>query len=87
MRKEIVHINRALPVSGHPPMYNFHRYFARKQSTVMAEYIDHYSNPGDIVLDPFCGSGVHVIEAVRLGRKGFGIDLNPQSIFLSSNTI
>ena len=32
------------------------------------------SNPGDIVLDPFCGSGVVVRTAAELGRHGVGVD-------------
>ncbi len=33
------------------------------------------SNPGDIILDPFCGSGTTGVVAVRYGRKFIGIDL------------
>ncbi len=32
------------------------------------------SNPGDVVLDPFCGSGTTGVVAVRYGRKFIGID-------------
>ena len=85
--RKIKHINRALPTKGHPQMYNFHRFFARKQSDVISEYVKHYLKPDGIFLDPFCGSGVHVIEAVKLGGIGIGIDLNPHAIFLSRNTI
>ncbi|HYH65427.1 MAG TPA: DNA methyltransferase [Urbifossiella sp.] len=31
-----------------------------------------------VVLDPFLGSGTTVAEAVRLGRRGIGCDLNPE---------
>lgn len=36
-----------------------------------------YSNPGDTVLTPFMGVGSEVYEAVRLGRRGVGIELKP----------
>ncbi len=36
-----------------------------------------FSRVGDIVLDPFVGSGVSVLEAALLGRRGWGIDINP----------
>ncbi len=35
------------------------------------------SNPGDIVLDPFVGSGTTAVAAARLGRRYVGIDLSP----------
>ncbi|MFW9990965.1 MAG: DNA methyltransferase [Candidatus Odinarchaeota archaeon] len=84
---EIEHINRALPTSGHSPMYVMHKYFARKQADVIREYIQFYSKEGEIVLDPFCGSGVMVGEALRSGRKAIGIDINPVSIFITKNTV
>ncbi|MHA2247407.1 MAG: DNA methyltransferase [Candidatus Hodarchaeales archaeon] len=85
--KKINSINEALPTSGHLPMYVMHKFFARKQEDVIREYIRTYSNKGDIVLDPFCGSGVMIGEALRLGRKAIGIDINPVSIFITKNTI
>ncbi|MFX1284464.1 MAG: DNA methyltransferase [Promethearchaeota archaeon] len=80
-------IDDALPTSGHLPMYVMHKFFARKQEDVIREYIQTYSNKGDIVLDPFCGSGVMIGEALRLERKTIGVDINPVSIFITRNTI
>ena len=34
------------------------------------------TNPGDVVLDPFCGSGTTGVMALRHGRSFIGIDLN-----------
>ncbi len=34
------------------------------------------SNPGDLVLDPFSGSGTTLAVAARLGREYFGIDIS-----------
>ena len=80
-------INAALPTSGHTPMYVMHKFFARKQEDVIREYIQTFSKKGDIVCDPFCGSGVMIGEAIRLRRKAIGIDINPVSIFITRNTL
>lgn len=39
-----------------------------------------YSNPGELVGDPFAGLGSTVLEAVRQGRRGYGSELNPVSV-------
>ncbi len=38
-----------------------------------------YSQPGDIVLDQFCGGGTTAVEAKLLGRRCIAIDINPAS--------
>jgi len=39
--------------------------------------------PGSFVADTMCGSGTTVVEAVLLGCRGLGLDLNPLSVFIS----
>ncbi|TDA29534.1 MAG: site-specific DNA-methyltransferase [Hadesarchaea archaeon] len=41
-----------------------------------------YSKPGEVVLDPFVGSGTTLIECKLLGRKGIGVDINPATVEL-----
>lgn len=36
-----------------------------------------WSNPGDIVFTPFMGIGSEVYQAVKMGRRGIGIELKP----------
>ncbi|MFQ6121122.1 MAG: DNA methyltransferase, partial [Methanosarcinales archaeon] len=67
-------------------MYLMHKYWARKPHNVVAEYIKKYSEEGEIVLDPFCGSGVTAIESLRLGRKVIAIDINPIATFITRMT-
>lgn len=45
------------------------------------------SCPGDIVLDPFCGSGTAGVVALRHGRSFAGIDLNPAYLDLARKRI
>lgn len=46
-----------------------------------------YTKEGDIVLDPFCGSGTTIIECKLLNRKGIGIDINEESLKLTKNRL
>lgn len=49
-------------------------------------YKDHSKDPdttGKVVLDPFMGGGTTVVEALRLGCKVVGIDLNPVAWFIA----
>jgi site-specific DNA-methyltransferase (adenine-specific) len=41
------------------------------------------SQPGDLVLDPFCGSGTTLVAAHLLGRRSLGIDSSKQAIALA----
>ena len=81
VESHIMHINSATSAQAHTSMYLMHKYWARKPHNVVADYIEHYSKKGEIVLDPFSGSGVTAIEALKHGRKAIAIDLN--SLFLS----
>jgi adenine-specific DNA methylase len=60
-----------------------HKYFARRPWNVFRELISHYTSPGEIVLDPFCGGGVTVVEALKLGRKVIGVDVNPLATYVT----
>lgn len=60
-----------------------HRYFARRPYSVFAGLIDHYSQPGDLILDPFCGGGVTIFEAMSSGRRAVGMDTNPLATFIA----
>lgn len=66
-----------------PPRYKMHKYWGRKPANVVSRYIEFFSRPGDVVLDPFMGSGVTVIEGARLQRRAMGFDLNPFAVHLT----
>ncbi len=46
-------------------------------------FIRLFTQPGDIVLDPFIGSGTTAVAAMQLARNYIGIDLNPEYIDVS----
>lgn len=63
--------------------YGFHSYFTTQPFNVVQKYIENFSRKGELVADPFVGSGVTAVESLRLGRKAFALDLNPFAVFLT----
>jgi 16S rRNA G966 N2-methylase RsmD len=66
--------------------FGFFPFFAKKPWPVVQEYIRHYTNHGDLVCDPFAGSGVTAVEALVLGRKTIAGDVNPVARFITQMT-
>ena len=62
--------------------FGVHGYFTKQTWNVVAEYIKNYSRPGDLVLDPFGGSGITAVESLMNDRRTIHIDLNPMSVFM-----
>ena len=58
-------------------------YIGKLKSQIAADLIQRYSRPGDLVADVFCGSGTVLLEALRLGRRVFGVDASPYAMVLS----
>lgn len=52
-------------------------HIAPLQLDVIERCIDLWSNPGDVVLTPFLGIGSEVYCAVKMGRRGVGMELKP----------
>lgn len=46
-----------------------------------------YSNPGDIILDPFLGSGTTVAACINLERQYIGIEISPDYVFAAEQRI
>src|SRR5436309_5351991 len=65
--------------------YGVHPYFTRRPANVVRSYVERYSQAGDVVLDPFGGTGVTAIEAFLLGRHAIQNDLNPFANFIAQN--
>lgn len=54
----------------------FYRYPARFGETFVREVVQNFSDPGDVVLDPFCGGGTTIVESLAWGRHALGSDLS-----------
>jgi len=50
---------------------------AKMLPAVAAHAIAHYTRPGDLVLDPMCGIGTTLVEALHLGRRAIGVEYEP----------
>ncbi len=57
-------------------------YPTQKPEALLERIIETSSNPGEVVLDPFCGCGTTIAAAQRLGRRWIGIDLTHLAITL-----
>lgn len=57
-------------------------YPTQKPVALLERIISASSNPGDIVLDPFCGCGTTIHAAQKLGRRWMGIDITPLAVNL-----
>ena len=68
-------------------IYALHKYWSKKPYNVVRHFILKYTDKGDIVLDPFCGSGISIIESLFTNRKAIGIDINPSAIFITKQTL
>jgi tRNA G10 N-methylase Trm11 len=49
--------------------------------------ITRYSEPGELVVDPMCGIGTTLVEAIHLGRRAIGVELEPQWVSLAARNI
>ena len=65
--------------------YLAHSYHTKVPPEAIRPFIEHYTKPGDIVLDPFCGSGMTGVAAALAGRRAILNDLSPAAIHLSWN--
>lgn len=63
------------------------RHICPLQLEVIQRCIELWSNPGDIVLDPFMGIGSSPYVAVRLGRRGTGIELKESYYVQAENNL
>jgi len=66
-------------------IYNMHTYWSKKPHDAIREYIRHYTKPGDLVLDPFSGSGGTALAALLEGRSAIAIDRSPAATFITKN--
>ena len=63
--------------------YRAHSYHTKVPVEGLTQLIKHYTDPGDVVLDPFCGSGQTGVAAVLTGRHAVLSDLSPAAVHIA----
>jgi hypothetical protein len=71
----------ASPIAG--LTHNFYRYPARFSPKLVRAAIDAFTEPGDLVLDPFVGGGTTLVESMVSGRHAIGADISSLATFVS----
>lgn len=67
------------------PVYNVHSYPTKVPPEAIEPFIAHHTRPGDLVLDPFAGSGMTGVAALRLNRRVILSDLAPAAAHIAWN--
>jgi DNA modification methylase len=65
------------------PLHRLHPYCARFPSEIVESILDRYSQPGDSVFDPFCGSGTTLVAGLAHKRRVIGSDIDTLAGMLS----
>lgn len=64
--------------------HGFHVYPARMHPEIAARLCQRFVAKDATVLDPFCGSGTVLVEAMAAGARSIGVDLNPLALRLAA---
>ncbi|QJD68038.1 site-specific DNA-methyltransferase [Xanthomonas campestris pv. badrii] len=62
-------------------------YPTQKPILLLERIIEISTDPGDFIVDPFCGSGTTLVAAAILGRRAFGIDTSREAVALANRRI
>ena len=63
--------------------HGFHSYTARIHPRIASSVIRDFAPRDGVVMDPFCGSGTVLVEAILAGHRAVGSDLNPLAVRLA----
>jgi DNA modification methylase len=63
--------------------HSFYRYPARFSPEFAASAIRLFSDPGDLIIDPFMGGGTTILEGFVAGRRVYGCDINSLALFIA----
>jgi len=64
-------------------LHSIHPYPAMFHFLLVRRFINELSSEGELILDPFCGSGVSAVEALINNRNYVGYDINPLAVLIA----
>lgn len=64
--------------TGHP---------TQKPLKLFESFVQDFTDPGDLILDPFCGSGTTLVAAKNLGRRAIGIEISEKYCEIASKRL
>ncbi|TKT82470.1 DNA methyltransferase [Aquamicrobium sp. LC103] len=76
---------RTVPGGRNTAFYMAHSYHTKVPPEAIRPFIEHFTKPGDVVLDPFAGSGMTGLAAALAGREAIVNDLSPVATHLAWN--
>ncbi len=79
-------IKNHLTFAGNPltrGRHKVHKYPAMLHPLLVDFLIEEYAKNDDIIFDPFCGSGVTLVQASVKNHESFGFDINPLSLLIA----
>jgi DNA modification methylase len=71
----------------HHPIYTAHSYHTKVPHQAVQKFIEHYTKPGDIVFDGFCGTGMVGIAAVLSGRCAIVSEISTVATYIAYNLL
>lgn len=88
-RRERKWINGARQLYDTPCLrrHNKEGHTTEKPVSLMMEILGDCTLPGDLIVDPFCGSGTTLISAMRMGRRAIGIEADRENAKLCAERV
>lgn len=76
-----------IAVKRSDPAYNAHSYLTKVPLAAIRPFVEAYTDPGDLVLDPFAGSGMTGVAAAISGRRAVLRDINVLGQHIGANYV
>ena len=83
---KVAAFNEPITTTKATAIYNMHSYHqGKKPHDAIRRYIRHFTKAGDLVMDPFSGSGGTSLASLLEGRAAIAIDRSPAATFITKN--